>query len=109
MDIYRITFINQGQVYTLYAENVRQASLMGFVEIEGLIFGETSSVVIDPAEERLKAEFDGVSSSLIPMQAVIRVDQVEKRGQCHIAALESGTNVTPFPALLNTDPKSREP
>ncbi len=104
MDIYRITFINQGKVYTLYAENVRQASLPGFVEIDGLIFGETSSVVIDPSEDRLKTEFQSVSRSLIPMQAVTRIDQMEKRGQCEITELDGLTNVTPFP--IPPDPKS---
>ncbi len=106
MDIYRITFINQGKVYTLYAESVRQASLLGFVEIDGLIFGETSSLVIDPSQDRLKTEFQGVGRSLIPMQAVIRIDQVEKRGQCKITELDAATNVTPFPTLLTPDPKS---
>ncbi len=100
MDIYRITFVNQGKVYTLYAENVRQASLLGFVEIDRPIFGETSSLVIDPSEERLKSEFEGVSRSLIPMQAVIRIDQVAKRGQCKITELKAGDNVTPFPSPL---------
>ncbi len=109
MDIYRINFINQGKVYTLYAEAVRQANLMGFVEIEGLVFGETATRIIDPAEERLKTEFDGVRRCLVPMQAVIRIDQVAKRGQCKITELEGGANVTPFPTLLNPDPTSPKP
>ena len=78
--IFRISFINQGKVYELYAEGVRQGDLYGFVEIEDFIFGETSSVVIDPSEEKLRAEFSGVSRTLVPMHAVIRIDQVEKRG-----------------------------
>ena len=47
--IYRISFINQGKVYEIYAESVHQGELYGFVEIEGIVFGETASVVIDPA------------------------------------------------------------
>lgn len=97
MHIFRVSFINQAKVYQLYAESVRQAEVFGFLEIRNLIFGETSALVIDPAEEKLKAEFSGVSRTLIPMHAVIRVDEVEKRGQCKIMELDGNANITPFP------------
>lgn len=98
MRIFRISFINQGKVYELYAETVRQGDLYGFVEIEGLIFGETSSVVIDPGEEKLKAEFSGVNRTIVPMHSIIRIDEVEKRGQSKIIELDANANVTQFPA-----------
>ena len=97
MRIYRVSFVNQGKVYVLYAEDVQQAELYGFVEIRGMLFGEQSSVVIDPSEERLKSEFGGVSRALVPIHAVIRIDEVEKRGQSKILDVEAGSNVTPFP------------
>lgn len=100
MRIFRISFVNQGKVYLLYAESVRQAEVYGFVEIEGLIFGEKSTIVIDPCEEKLKNEFSGVTRTLVPMHAVIRVDEVEKRGQSKIMDIDKETNITPFPSSL---------
>jgi len=97
MRIYRIAFVNQGKVYQLHAETVRQGELYGFVEILNLLFDEHTSVVIDPAEEKLKAEFGGVARIMVPMHAVIRVDEVEKRGQNKILDIENNSNVTPFP------------
>ena len=97
MRIFRINFVNQGKVYELYVESVRQADLYGFVEIQGLTFGETSSLVIDPSEEKLKSEFSGVSRIIIPMHAVIRIDEVEKRGQSKILEIDGNANITPFP------------
>jgi hypothetical protein len=47
-------------VYEIYARRVSHGAIFGFVEVEGLLFGERSSVVVDPAEERLQAEFAGV-------------------------------------------------
>ena len=105
MRIFRVTFINQGKIYLLYAEAVRQAEVYGFLEIEGLIFGETSSVVIDPGEEKLKNEFSGVSRTLVPIHAVIRVDEVKKRGQSKIMELGKETNITQFPSSLYTPGK----
>jgi hypothetical protein len=97
MRIYRIAFVNRGKVYQLHAGTVRQGELYGFVEILDLLFDEHTSVVIDPAEEKLKAEFSGVTRIMVPMHAVIRVDEVEKRGQNKILDIEGNSNVTPFP------------
>ena len=58
--IYRVSFISQGEVYEIYARHVSQGGLFGFVEIEELVFGERSKLLIDSSEERLKTEFEGV-------------------------------------------------
>ncbi len=104
--IYKILFNNQGNVYELYAKSFTQGAMLGFIEIEGLIFGEKSSVVVDPSEEKLKAEFSGVNRIYIPMHAVIRVDEVEKSGTNKIIPLgKANPNVTPFPSTIVTPPK----
>jgi hypothetical protein len=86
-------FANQGKVYEVYARKVSHGSLFGFVEVEELVFGERSSVVLDPGEERIKAEFAGV----------MRIDEVRKQGVSKIVALE-GSNVMPFPAPVYPAP-----
>lgn len=105
MDIFRITFINQGKVYQLHAESVQQADMYGFIKISGLIFGETTSVVVDPAEEKLKSEFSGVKQVTIPMHSIIRIDEVEKRGQNKIFDIDTNTNVHAFPSGFFTPGK----
>ena len=78
-------------------------SLLGFVEIEELVFGERSSVVLDPGEERIKNEFAGVKRSFLPVQAVVRIDEVRKQGISKIVALE-GSNVATFPGPMYSTP-----
>lgn len=85
--IYKVAFINQEQVYEVYVKKVYQAELYGFVIVEDFIFGEKSSIVVDPTEEKLRSEFEGVSRSFIPAHKVIRIDQVKKRGMAKIVAL----------------------
>lgn len=85
--IYKVVFINQNQIYEVYVKNVYQGDLYGFVIIEDFVFGEKSSVVVDPTEEKLRIEFEGVNRSFIPVQRIIRIDQVKKRGTATIAAL----------------------
>lgn len=97
--LYRVSFMNHGQVYEVYARNVGHGSMLGFVEIEKLVFGEKSTVVVDPSEEKLKSEFANVDRFYVPMHAVIRIDEVSKQGPARIvaAAGEESSKVTPFP------------
>lgn len=96
--LYRVTFFNQGQVYEVYARSVVQGSLYGFVEIEGLVFGERSEVVVDPSEERLASEFADVKRSYIPMHAVVRIDEVSRRGKARVTDVKGDrSKVMPFP------------
>ena len=98
MNIFRISFHNAGKVYQLHAQLVRQGELYGFVEASGLLFGEHTSVVIDPAEEKLKDEFGNVSRIIIPLHAIIRIDEVEKRGANRILDADgTAANIMPFP------------
>ncbi|MEJ2620273.1 MAG: DUF1820 family protein [Candidatus Thiodiazotropha sp.] len=99
MRLYKIVFINQGKVYEIFARTVRQGEMYGFVEVEDLIFKENSSLVVDPSAEKLKEEFTGVQRTLIPIHAVIRIDEVEKQGHGpgKIVEIDADSNITPFP------------
>lgn len=93
--IYRIQFLNQGKVYDVYARHVSHGSLMGFVEIGELVFGERGGLVVDASEEKLKSEFEGVQRTYVPMHSVIRIDEVMRSGTAKIT--EASGNVTQFP------------
>ena len=97
--IFKIMFVNQGKVYEVYARKVGQGRLFGFIEVEELVFGERSTVVLDPGEERIKSEFAGVKTTMLPMHSILRIDEVKKQGQAKITALE-GSNVSAFPMSM---------
>jgi len=96
--IYRISFYNQHNIYELHARSVVQSNMHAFIEVAEIIFGERSAIVIDPSEERLKAEFEGVRTTWIPLQSIIRIDEVERQGTNRIIESSSReSSVTPFP------------
>jgi hypothetical protein len=106
--IFRISFYNQGDIYELHARKISQSEMYAFVEVEGIIFGERSSVVVDPSEEKLKSEFAGIRRTYIPLQAIIRIDEVEREGANRI--IQSGGEqgkITPFP--MPSPPTGRQP
>jgi hypothetical protein len=94
--IFKVMFVNQGKVYEVYARKVSHGGLFGFIEVEELVFGERVGVLLDPSEERIKSEFEGVKRTFLPMHAVVRIDEVRKQGVSKIVALEGG-NVAQFP------------
>lgn len=102
--VYKVIFHNQGKLYELHAKQVQSSSaLLGFVEVDGLMFETGSSVLVDPSAERLKAEFTGSRRLYLPMHAVVRIEEVEKQGSNKISvAADKGENVTPFPSSFAT-------
>lgn len=100
--VYRIVFSNQGKVYEMYARRVSHGTLFGFIEVEKLIFGTRSSVVVDPSEEKIKTEFAGVKRTFLPMHSILRIDEVDKQGVSKITAADG--NVTQFPIPVYTPP-----
>jgi hypothetical protein len=94
--VYKVIFFNQGQVYEIYARQVFQSDLWGFLEVEEFVFGERTQMIVDPAEEKLKNEFATIKRSFIPMHSVIRIDEVDKEGTCKITDAKGG-NVAQFP------------
>jgi len=96
VSIFRVIFLNQSEVFEIYARHIYQSEMYGFVEVEEFLFGERSQVVVDPSEERLKTQFGGVKRTYIPMHSIIRIDEVEQEGVGKITDLQGG-NVTTFP------------
>jgi hypothetical protein len=95
--LYKITFQTAGKIYELYARDVDTSTLWGFVVIGDLVW-DTDAVVIDPTEERLRDEFGATRRLHLPMHAVQKVEEVERKGQLAIRDSVSGDRiVTPFP------------
>ena len=94
--IFRVIFQNQGEVFEVYARQIFQSELWGFIEVEEFVFGERSQLLVDPSEEKLKNAFEGVKRSYIPLSSIVRIDEVEKEGTAKVTE-SKGSNVKPFP------------
>lgn len=99
--VFRVIFMNQGQIYEIYAREVGHGAMFGFVEVEEIIFGERTTVVVDPSEEKIKSEFKGVKRTYLPMHSIIRIDEVDKQGTSKISKAE-GSNIAQFPLPVYT-------
>ena len=82
--LYKVIFHNHGKVYELYAQRVSASDVWGFTEVGELVFDVHDGVVVDPTEERLRDEFGGTRVLHLPMQSIVRIEEVEKKGQSAI-------------------------
>ena len=68
-ELFKISFLNEGTIYEIYARQVAQSNLFGFIEIEEFVFGENTSVVVDPTQEDLeqvvKKETNGEGAEVV--------------------------------------------
>jgi hypothetical protein len=96
--LYRVIFLQEEKVYEIYARNLTEETLVGFIEAEELVFNENTQVVVDPSEELLKKEFSGVKRTYIPHHLILRIDEVEGKGLASIKEGSKTTNVRQFPA-----------
>ena len=53
-ETFKITFFNHNSVYEIYSKEVYQSDMYGFIVVENIVFGENTSLVVDPSEEKLK-------------------------------------------------------
>lgn len=96
--LYKVTFFNAGKIYELYARHVASGALWGFTEVGDLVFDLNESIVVDPTEERLRDEFAHTKMLHLPMQSIVRIEEVDRRGQLAIRDAATGEKVvTPFP------------
>jgi len=51
-NLFKVVFMSQGKVYEIYARSVGHGEMFGFVEVEELVFGERTTLVVDPSEEK---------------------------------------------------------
>jgi len=95
--LYKVTFLSQGKTLELYARYVGSSALWGFTEVGELVFEQGDGVVVDPTEERLRDEFKDTKMLHLPMQSIVRIEEVEKIGPLSIRDAASGDKIMPFP------------
>lgn len=107
--VYKVIFHNQGKVYEIYAGSIHQGAMFNFIEVEQLIFGDKTTLVVDPSEESLKSEFSDVTRTYIPLHSIIRIDEVNKQGAPKVTDMNGKEgNIMPFPVYTQgklDDPK----
>ena len=95
--LYKIVFLNHGKVYELYARGIGSSELWGFTCVSDLEFAARDGMLVDPTEERLRDEFANTRSLHLPMQSIVRIEEVATRGPAAIRDGQSGEKIVTLP------------
>ncbi|PLX71039.1 MAG: DUF1820 domain-containing protein [Denitrovibrio sp.] len=75
--LYKIIFIDEDKkIQTLHASKLNPSSFLGLVEISDIVFIEKSEIIITPDDGDLQQKFKNVERSFIPLNSIIRIDEV---------------------------------
>ena len=103
-NVYKIIFIQLGEIYEVFAKQIYQSDMYGFIEVEEYIFNKDKQLVVDPSSEKLKNEFNKVERSYIPINSIVRIDEVNETVEAKIK--ENKGEISPFP--INFQPSSKK-
>lgn len=74
---YRIQFYDsKKEIMTFFAKKVNPSSFIGLIEVSEILFMD-SEIIINPDDEKVRKEFSGVSSTYLPLNTILRIDEVE--------------------------------
>ena len=102
--VYKIIFVQLGEIYEVFAKQIYQSDMYGFIEVEEYIFNKDKQLVVDPTSEKLKNEFSKVERSYIPINSIIRIDEVNET--CEVKIKVNKCQVSPLP--LNIQPYNKK-
>ena len=103
-NVYKIIFIQLGEIYEVFAKQIYQSDMYGFIEVEEYIFNKDKQLVVDPSSEKLNKEFNKVERSYIPVNSILRIDEVNETGEAKIK--ENKGQISPLPINIQPPKKS---
>ena len=62
--VYKIIFHNGKQIFEVFAKHIYQSDMWGFVEIEEMLFGERSAILVDPGERNSSPSLRELSAAI---------------------------------------------
>ena len=75
--LYKVIFMDEEKkVQTLHASVLNPSSFLGLVEISDIVFIDESELIISPDDGKLKSKFKNVERSYIPLNSIIRIDEI---------------------------------
>ncbi len=75
--LYKITFLNEKhEPLQIYAGSVRMSDILGLVEAGDIVFVDSSEVIINPEDDKIKKLFHNVATTMLPISSIVRIDEI---------------------------------
>jgi hypothetical protein len=75
--LFKVIFMDEEKkIQTIHASKLNPSSFLGLVEISDIVFIDRSEIIISPDDGNLRTRFKNVERSYIPLNSIIRIDEV---------------------------------
>jgi hypothetical protein len=75
--LFKVQFLhNQKEIKTIYANKINPSSFLGLIEVSDIVFIDSSEILINPDDEKIRKEFKDVERTFLPINTIIRIDEV---------------------------------
>lgn len=91
--VYKVQFFDEKrEPMTIYAQNVSPSEMLGFIEASEILFLGGSELIVTPEDEKVRKQFSRVERSHIPINSIIRIDEVRPERETPIIRLLPGSD-----------------
>ncbi|WP_022850062.1 DUF1820 family protein [Limisalsivibrio acetivorans] len=89
--LFKITFVNgEKESMTIHASSVNPSSFLGLIEVSDIVFMDSSDILVTPGDDKIKTEFKNVERTFLPINTIIRIDEVYIEKETPIIRLYNG-------------------
>lgn len=75
--LFRVDFVNAAKEnLTIHASKVNPSSFLGLIEVTDIVFMDSSDIILNPQDDKIKKEFKNVERTFLPLNSIIRIDEV---------------------------------
>jgi len=102
--LYKVKFVQQDAVVELVAKYISEESLMGFIEIEDIVFSGSGEAHC--TDDKYRHEFAGLNRCYLPLHTLLRIDELSSSTDVLIGEVEAKKdNVRRFPGKQSASSK----
>jgi len=88
--LFKVVFIDEDKtIQTIHSLKLNPSSFLGLVEISDIVFIGRSEIIISPDDGKMKAKFKNVERSYIPLNSIVRIDELSLEKETPVIKLYS--------------------
>ena len=89
--LFKIQFLDsKKEILTIHASKINTSSLLGLLEVEDIVFVNSSEILLTPADDKVRIEFKDVERTFLPVSSIIRVDEITMEKETPVIRLYKG-------------------
>ncbi len=93
--LYKVRFLNApGEHIEIHAKSVGPSDIIGLVDINEIVFIDSSEIILTPEDDKVKKIFKDVTRTMLPINTIVRIDEIVVKKNTSVIQLYKTDNET---------------